>query len=324
MIGDGMGMNQIFAAYTAEMGDLHLMKTNFIGFSITASANDYTTDSGAGATALSTGTKTKNYSVGVDTMGKPIKSILKTAEDHGYSTGLVATSSITHATPAAFVASVKNRGDEYLIASAFINSGIDIFIGGGRKFFENEKMNVSDSLRKQGYSIVYSLKDINSDASGNIGCLAATEALPSKASGRSDFLPSATEAALKKLSKNDVGFFLMVEGSQIDWAGHNNDIDYLISEVIDFDEAIGKAFEFADKNPGTLVIVTGDHETGGLSVVEGNIETGTLKANFSTGNHTPVFVPVYAYGEGAENFAGIYQNIEIYHKMMVAFGFKEK
>jgi len=321
MIGDGMGMDHVFAAYTASHGNLNLMKSSFTGFSKTSSANNYTTDSGAGATAISGGQKTANYSIGVDVSGNPLKSILISAEENGLSTGLVATSSITHATPAAFIASVRNRSDEVEIAAGFIGSGIDIFIGGGRKYFENEKINVSDSLRKQGYSIVYSLEDIGTEGNGNIGCLVAPEALPPKHKGRDDYLPKATEAALEKLSKNDKGFFLMVEGSQIDWGGHANDIDYVISEVIDFDKAVGKAFEFADKNPGTLVIVTADHETGGLAITEGDIKAGSVKPDFTSKNHTPVFVPVYTYGEGADNFSGIYENAEIYHKMMKAFGF---
>ena len=115
----------------------------------------------------------------------------------------------------------------------------------------------------------------------------------------------------------------MIEGSQIDWGGHENDIDYVVTEMLDFDQAIGEAFAFADKNPGTLVIITADHETGGLSITDGNLATGEMTTNFSTKEHSSVMVPVFAYGTGAEEFAGIYENTEIYHKMMKLFEFEK-
>lgn len=325
MIGDGMGVTQIYAAYTANKGSLNIEKASFIGFSKTHSANRYITDSGAGGTAISTGVKTKNYSIGVDPMGIPLKTILEIAEEHGLATGLVATSSITHATPASFIAHQVSRKENLLIAEDFIESGIDIFIGGGRKYFENGKsdINIPDELRKKGYTIVYNLDDINPDDTMNIGCLAANDELPTISEGRGDFLPRATEISLQKLAQNDRGFFIMIEGSQIDWGGHDNDIDYVITETLDFDKAIGKAFHFADKNPGTLVIITSDHETGGLSIIDGDLNSGEIETHFSTDEHTAVMVPVFTYGTGAEEFAGIYDNTEIYHKMMKLFGFDD-
>ena len=132
----------------------------------------------------------------------------------------------------------------------------------------------------------------------------------------------ATKIALSRLKKNENGFFIMIEGSQIDWGGHDNDISYQISEVIDFDKAVGEAMNFADNNPGTLVIVTADHETGGLALVGGDIKNGELQARYSSGDHTAVMVPVFAYGTGAAEFAGIYENTELFHKMIRLFGFK--
>lgn len=318
MIGDGMGVAQIYAGYTVNKGSLNLEKATTTGFSKTSSANHYITDSGAGATAISTGKKTNNYYVGVDTRGKPIKTILEHAEEKGLSTGLVATSEITHATPAAFVSHVISRYEGMNIASDFVGSGIDIFIGGGRSNFEEreDSANISDSLRKEGYTIVYDLKSIRSKDKNNIGCLAANEHLPPVLNGRGDFLSDATNISLSRLSKNEKGFFIMIEGSQIDWGGHDNDLKYVVSEMIDFDNAIGEAFSFADKNPGTLVIITADHETGGLALVDGNIALGQVSGTFGTTNHTGVMVPVFAYGTGAEKFSGIYENTELYFKMM--------
>jgi alkaline phosphatase len=324
MIGDGMGLSQVSASYTATKGQMNISRAQYIGLSKTSSADHYITDSGAGGTALSTGKKTINESIGVDEKGIPQPTILEIAEKNGLSTGLIATSSITHATPASFIAHEISRTENCDIANDFIHSGIDIFIGGGKKFFEDPtKGNISEALRSEKYSIVYSLDSINPDDPNNIGCLAADDNLPKISNGRGNFLPRATNLALKKLSRNDKGFFIMIEGSLIDWGGHNNDIQYVLDETIDFDRAIGEAFRFADENPGTLVIVTADHETGGLSIVDGNPDTGEVIAHFSTTNHTSVMVPVYTYGAGAESFAGIYENTELFKKMINALNLDE-
>jgi alkaline phosphatase len=324
MIGDGMGVTQIYAGFTANKGHLNLQKAQYVGFSLTYSANEYITDSGAGATAISTGRKTKNYAIAVDTNGIPLKTILESAEEKGLSTGLVVTCPITHATPAAFIAHQVSREENAGIAKDFIGSGIDIFIGGGRLYFEDAdgQYNYSDSLRKLGYSIVYDLKNVHPENTVNTGCFVADMDLPTMLNGRGNYLPEATRLALGKLAKNKEGFFIMIEGSQIDWGGHKNDLQYVITETIDFDKAVGEAFSFADEHPGTLVIVTADHETGGLSITGGNLKTGDIQAKFSTNEHTAVMVPVFAYGRGAEIFAGVYENTEIYYKMMQALGLK--
>jgi alkaline phosphatase len=325
LIGDGMGVAQIYAGYTANKGKLNMERATYIGFSKTSSANNYITDSGAGATAISTGYKTNNYSIGIDKEGMTRETILETAEKKGLSTGLVVTSSVTNATPAAFISHIKSRNSEDSIAMSYFTSGIDIFIGGGRDFFEHrsDKKNISDSLRIEGYSVVYDLKSIDISSGNQIGCLAASISLPRYSQGRGDFLPQATDIALKKLNCNSKGFFIMVEGSQIDLGCHARDLSYVTSEVIDFDKAIGVAFDFADANPGTLVIVTADHETMGLALTGGDIFIGKVEGVFGANYHTAVMVPILAYGECSSEFAGIYENIEIYEKMMRLLGFRE-
>jgi alkaline phosphatase len=116
--------------------------------------------------------------------------------------------------------------------------------------------------------------------------------------------------------------FLMIEGAQIDWGGHANDTKYIVDEMIDFDNAIGKVLEFAKKDGNTLVIVTADHETGGFTINKGSTETGMVEGKFTTGSHTGVMIPVFAYGPGSEAFGGFYENNEIFHKMMKAYKFK--
>ena len=321
LIGDGMGVAQVYAGYTANKGQLNLQRSQYSGFSITYSSSDYITDSGAGATAIATGKKTYNGAIGVDSEGMPVKTILETARDKGFGTGLVATCDITHATPASFVAHDTSRNDYEAIAMDFVGSGIDLFIGGGRDRFEkrSDSVNVSDMLREKGYSVTYSLDSLKGENEGKAACMVADVHLLPVLQGRGNYLPEATSIALNRLAENKNGFFIMIEGSQIDWGGHANNLDYIKTEMVDFDKAVGVAFDFADKNPGTLVIVTADHETGGLALVDGSLETGAVTGAFGTTNHTAVMVPVFSYGTGAALFAGMYQNTDIYYKMLKVF-----
>jgi alkaline phosphatase len=247
------------------------------------------------------------------------------AEENKLSTGLVATSSILHATPASFIAHQPNRYMYPEIAGDFVHSGIDLFIGGGRYYFEDSThSNFSEKLRELDYSIVYDLDDIDPATTRKTGCLVADRDLPTISEGRGDYLPRATQIALEKLNQNENGFFVMIEASQIDWGGHDNDIQYILDETLDLDKAAGIAFDFADEHPGTLVIVTADHETGGLTLTGGNVNTGKVEAHFSTDSHTGVLVPVYAYGTGAEEFTGMYDNTELFQKMVKVLSFEKQ
>lgn len=325
LIGDGMGTSQIYAAYTVNKGQLNLERAQYVGFSKTSSADHYITDSGAAGSAIATGKKTKNEAISVDGEGQANPTILEFAEKAGLSTGLVATSSITHATPASFAAHDTSRRNYEAIAADFAGSGIDLFIGGGKNHFEKraDGANYSDSLRKEGYNVVYKLDDIEADSSQNTACLMAAIHPGSVLEGRGDYLSKATALALQKLSHNPKGFFIMVEGSQIDWGGHDKSTDYVVTEILDFDRIIGLAFDYADAHPGTLVIVTADHETGGLALMGGDIEKGTVQATFATDYHTAVMVPVFSYGTGAESFSGIYENTALFTKMMDYLGLRE-
>ncbi|MBU8891925.1 MAG: alkaline phosphatase [Bacteroidales bacterium] len=325
LIGDGMGVTQIYAAMSVSEKPLSFEKFKHIGFHKTHSATDFVTDSGAGGTALSTGNKTRNKCISVDTSGNPLKTILEYAEENQLATGLISTSSILHATPAAFIAHEQSRYNYENIALDFLDVDIDVFIGGGKKQFvdREDKLNLIDSLRKNQYNVIDGINNFNPEADGKFAVFTADEHNPEYVNGRGDMLPVSTEKAIKSLSKHEKGFFLMVEGSQIDWGGEDNDIDYVINETIDFDNAIAKALEFAIEDGETLVIVTSDHETGGLSIVDGDLETKTIITEFSIDYHTAVMVPVFAFGPGAEEFGGIYENTAIFEKMMKAFGFSK-
>ncbi len=322
LIGDGMSVTHLYAAMTVSETPLNMESFKYTGLQKTYSASDYITDSGASGTAIATGKKTKNGHIGCDSLGNPFKSILKYAEDAGLASGLVSTSSILHATPAAFIANNKDRNKYQEIALDFLKTDIDIFIGGGKKDFEEREdgLNLIDSLINKKYQVTTTIDDVDITNYQKFAVFTAEKHNPEYRNERGDMLPNATEKAIEVLNQNDKGFFMMVEGSQIDWGGHDNDIDYILTELFDFDRAVGKALEFAEKDGETLVIVTSDHETGGLTLTGGDVNEKTIEVNFSTDYHTADMVPVFAYGPGAENFIGIYDNTDVFHKMMQSLG----
>jgi alkaline phosphatase len=315
MIGDGMGVAQVYAGLTANHGWLNLERATATGFSKTYSASNYITESAAGGTAIACGQKTKNTYIGLDANGDSIPSMLNLAHLKGLSTGIVVTCELTHATPASFSAHQKNRRMGEEIAADIARSKIDVLIGGGRNMFEKRKdgVNLSEKMRADGYAVGYSLAD-TSVKTNKLLLLLDSSHLPVYPL-RGEMLPQSVSAALNILNRNAKGFVLMVEGSQIDWGGHANDINYVVNEMLDFDRTVARAFDFADQNPGTLVIVTADHETGGLALTDGSFENGKVDAHFALKDHTSVMVPVFAYGAGAENFTGVYQNTDIFNKI---------
>jgi alkaline phosphatase len=309
-IGDGMGTAHIYAGITASDHPLNIERFPYAGFIKTYSSDNYITDSAAAGTAISSGIKTKNGMIGTSPDSTNAVSIMEIAHRNGLSTGLVSTSSITHATPASFVSHNVGRGNYEDIAADFLNGTIDVFIGGGENHFRKRKdgADLCAQLAGKGYDVVYDISELKNTRSSKIAGLLAGEHMPKVSEGRAGRLKEMTAKAIETLSRNKKGFILMVEGSMIDFGAHENNIDYVISEVIDMDEAIGAALDFALKDGKTLVIVTADHETGGLSITAGNISDHKLVADFSGKDHTAVMVPVFSSGPGAERFAGIHEN----------------
>jgi alkaline phosphatase len=324
MVGDGMGSAQIYAGLTANKGKLNLERCPIVGFHKNQASNNYVTDSAAGATAFACGQQTYNGAIGVDVNRKAIPTILEIAEQNGLATGLVATCSITHATPASFISHQPSRALDEAIALDFLKTDVDVFIGGGRKFFSkrSDGINLNDSLLARGYQIANSIGEVQQVTKGKLAAFLADEQQSKFSEGRGAELVKSTEVALQLLKGNKKGMFMMIEGSQIDWGGHDNNTQYIVDEMIDFDNAIGKVLDFATSDGNTLVIITADHETGGFSIVGGDMKTGTVEGKFTTGGHTGVMIPVFAFGPGSEKFSGIYQNTDIFKKMYEAFGFK--
>jgi alkaline phosphatase len=329
MIGDGMGLSQISAALYTNRNRHTLEAFPVVGFHKQHSYNDLTTDSAAGATAFACGVKTYNNAIGLTADTIPCYSILEEAEARGLATGLVATSTIVHATPAAFIAHQPTRVLYDNIAADFLNTEIDLFIGGGKKYFDRRDMDERDlikELQKKGYVVSdyfrEDLQNIRINPMRNFAYFTADRQPLGITAGR-NYLPFASTLACEFLDKHEPkGFFLMVEGSQIDWAGHANDAKVLIKEALDFDRAIAEVLEFAKKDGNTLVIVTADHETGGFSLLPGS-RIGRIKGAFTSNDHTATMIPVFAYGPSAELFSGIYENTAIHTKMRKALGFAD-
>ncbi len=320
MIGDGMGLSQVSAAIYYKNGKPNFERFSTIGLSKTSSASDLITDSAAGATVFSTGVKTYNGAIGVNQDTLAVPTIVEQLSTRGLATGIVATSSIQHATPASFYAHVKSRRMYEEITEFAPNSGVNFFAGGGLKFFNQRKdgKDLLAEMEAKGYKVITDQLPQQPSESNEL-ILLAEDGMPKMGQGRGDFLPNATKLALEKLSKKEKGFFLMVEGSQIDWGGHDNDADYLIEALLDFDKTLGVALDFAKQNGETLVIVTADHETGGFTLASDGSDYNKIKPTFSTTGHSGTMVPVFAEGPGAFLFNGIYESTEIYHKMMALF-----
>lgn len=328
MVGDGMGIAQITAIMYSKKKELALESFPVTGLHKNTSADDLITDSAAGATAFACGKKTYNGAIAVDTRKRPMKTLLEEAEAKGLATGLLATSTITHATPASFIAHQPSRKMEEDIAADFLKTDVDLFIGGGKRFFTRRKKderNLVEELRNKGYTVSdyfeEDFKDLKMDPVNPLAYFTADEAPLPASEGRDYLAPAAKEATQFLKQRSEKGFFMVVEGSQIDWGGHANNAGYIISEGLDFDKAIQAVLDFAKKDGETLVVVTADHETGGFAIQKGSVRD-TLVTSFTSDYHTLELIPVFAYGPGSELFSGIYENTDIYHKIRKAFGWK--
>lgn len=277
-IGDGMSLPQRMIAqnYLKSLGgdDLLINSLPVQSITFTKSADSLITDSAASATAIACGEKTKNHYIGVDSNGNPLTSTAYVAKKSGRKVGIVTSVTLTHATPAAFYAHNSNRGNEYEIALDLVNSGFDYFAGGGIAQHDNKnaksfKGDIYSLAKNSGYSVFVGEKNFT-EISGQKKVIAVENkawAMPyfiDKKDGLrlADFTRKGIE-----LLDNPKGFFMMVEGGKIDWMCHANDVATTIGEILEFDRAVGEAFAFAKKHPNeTLIVITGDHETGGLTL----------------------------------------------------------
>ena len=317
LIGDGMGPAQVYSLILTSPEKTAFQRFPYSGFSITKSASNEITDSAAGGTAIAIGKRTRNKMVGMSPDSIAVPSMLELFAEQGKKTGVVVTCAVTHATPADFIAHNINRNNNEEIALEISQKDkLDVLFGGGKKYFTERKdsLDLLGKMWDNGWNIYDSLSQIE-DINARTMVLTCRKHLV-KAPERGDYLPNATAKAIEMLDNSENGFFLMIEGSQIDFACHDNDSATLVEEMRDFNKTLNVVLDYAEKDGNTLVVVTADHETGGLTIVdpEGNYTRTDFK--WSTGSHSAVFVPVFSYGPGAERFSGIMDNTEIIGRIM--------
>ena len=347
LIGDGMGEQHRKAARLVKVGSagkLSMDDMQSSGFLHTYSANSLVTDSAAAATAMATGVKTNNGVIGLDANLDFVPTILEDAKKQGKGVGLVTSAQVTHATPAAFVSHVENRNMMTNIAEHIFNSDIDVLLGGGEDEFlpisesgcypedgeRGDGRNLIHGFISIGYTYVCDLssfKTVDATSSTKLLGLFSDEGMIRPFSPS---LAEMTQTAIDILSNNSAGFFLMVEGAQIDWASHDNDAANAIFDTVDFDEAVRVAKEFALIDKDTLIIVTADHETGGMSVSRtssgmpnedgpfSDIDGGLFYINWSTTGHTSDNVPITSQGPNSELLSGTNDNTFVHRVMYSA------
>ena len=324
MIGDGMALPQVYAAMLASHEKMTFSQFPYIGVVDTHSASNDITDSAAAGTALASDHKTNNAMLGVNPDSIPVKTVLEVMAEQGKETGIVVSCYVTHATPAAFYAKVPHRKQyEDIAVQMAENPYLNLIIGGGMKYFNQRKDSLDLVARmenKLGWKVYDTLDNI--DITCKKYAVMANDGHMPPAAERGDFLPRAVKTALKTLDSAENGFFLMVEGSQIDFACHGNDSTWMMDEMLDFDYAIKVALDYAKEKGNTLVVVTADHETGGLTLPDPQGKYTNVVFDYSTGSHTCLPVLVYAYGPGAEQFTGWMQNTELKGKILNACGYE--
>ena len=335
LIADGTGLTQVSTAFYFKETSPNYQRFKHIGLINTSSGSHNITDSAAGGTAFACGVKTYNGAIGVSQDSTDVENIVEVISLKNIKSGVIATSSITHATPASFYAHALKRSMAEDIALDMVASNVDFFAAGGLKYFNKRKdgRNLINDLESKDFVIdTVSLVDFKSIQNvEKAGFLLAKDGMPKMTENRGNFLENATQLGIEFLSKNNANFFMMVEGSQIDWGGHANEGNYVITELLDFDDAVGKALDFAEKDGNTLVIVTGDHETGGLALSakqkvnpqgKDYSDYNEIDLTFSTRGHSATLLPVFAFGPGSEEFIGVYQNNDIYNKILKVTGWK--
>lgn len=313
LIGDGTGLAQWYAGYTANKGALNVFSMRHTGISKTSSFDNYITDSAPGATAISAGIKTNNRAVGVDHAGNRLLLLPEIVSKRSMKTVIITSGDLRDATPASFYAHQTERSNYKAVLTDLLTAPIDIIMGAC-------DLNPGDSTMTQLSSRFAVYSSIDSIKISNRKPLFIAEhkaGLPVSA-GRGDWAQKAFGTATTILSQHKEGFLLVLEGAQIDHGGHANKLAYAVTELLDFDRVIGEAMKFADGNGETLVIVTGDHETGGLTLTGGDYSRGIIHGQFSTEDHTAIPVPVFAYGPQSQLFEGIYENTAIFSRILQA------
>lgn len=292
MIADGMGFEQLSAAHIANKGQLYMDAFPIAGMLRTSDERALVTDSAAAASAIATGKLGRYDELSITAEGKPLPTLAQYAMKQGYPVGLVSSCEVTDATTAAFYAHHNKRREYDVIASALIDAGFSVIIGGGRSRFSPEQLK---ALEKNTPMLAW----IGNENS-------------SPAPQRSDSLMQSVKHALQylqaeKKERDAAGFLLIFEAGRIDHAGHANKLPWLLDELLDFDRCVGEVLKWMKKNPeeNNLLLILADHSSAGLVIHGGKLKTGEVQASFSSRNHTGYLVPLLAAGPQSKQFSGI-------------------
>jgi len=322
MIGDGMGIMQMIAADRVNFG-LSMFNMKHIGMVNNSSKDAFTTDSAASGSALATGEQHYNRHIAADIDGTPFPSLTDYFYEKGKATAVVTLGDMDDATPSAFYAHCTERDSSDIITRCLLDGKLTILAGSGIKdmtYRRHDGVDMISGLESLGYDFVRSVKDI--DATGKKVICIDEEMDAAAETDNIGLLAETVRRSIAKLTAADEdGFFMMVEGAKVDYAGHSRCLPGSVMETLSFDMAVAEAMKFADSNGETLVIVTADHECGALVLVDGNNETGSVTGYYLSNDHTPVYPIVLSYGPGAARFTGRYLQRDIANRIKALYEF---
>jgi len=305
VVGDGVGLAQWSELRLASDDPLSVTRLPVLGLVDTRCACERVTESAAAATAYATGRRTSYRFVAMAPDSTPLRTVLEAAEARGLATGLVTTTQIVDATPAAFAAHALSRYQRYDIARQMAGREIEVLMGGGRSAF-TRRPDGADLLAEMAtrYTVVTTVEAFRAlDARKSerlVGLFADSTIFPGTEVRPT--LPEMAATALAVLDRDPDGFFLLLEQEDTDDAHHQNvPLDGTLPGLRELDRTIAVALDYQERRPETLVVVTGDHETGGLTLF---YQDGSLEARYTTGNHSATMVPLFAGGPGSERFGG--------------------
>jgi alkaline phosphatase len=317
IIQEGVGLPALSAAQLVKGSDLNVAKASAVGLMKVSSANDVIADPAAMGTAISCGIKTNNGMIGLDTSMLPPTNLFDVAKKSKMSVGLITTSYVVDAVPAAFYAHQPKVTGYTNIANSLVDADLDVFIGGGRKFFrtKGDSTTLFKELDFKGYRIMEDYGDLRSRSNKKVAGLIKSEALESIRDGRGEYLNLAWLRAFKTLVRNDTGFVLLIHNAHTNWAATNNEKENLIAEILDMDKLLEQILNLTAPDNRTLILVIGGFETGGVTVSANMFNKSDPGLKFHTKQRTASLVPVFAFGTGASQFSGIYDNTDIFYKI---------
>jgi alkaline phosphatase len=317
IIEEGLGLPALSAAQFVKGSDLNVANSTAVGMMKTSSANDVVADPAALGTAIACGVKTTNGTIGMDSQLEKVPNIFELAKKKNMSIGLITTSFVVDAIPAAFYSHQPKNTNYNSIASDLIASGMDVFIGGGKKYFRSrgDSTTLFKDLSTHDYKVLEDYGDLKTKSHKKIAGLLRADAMQDIRNGRGDYLNLAWLRAFKTLIKNDTGYVLVIHNAHINWAAANNEKKDMIAEILDMDKLLETVLNYTLPNQKTLILVIGGFETGGVSVMGNNNSKTDPNMKFSTKLRTASMVPVFAFGTGSSLFSGIYDNTDIFLKI---------